>query len=172
MPSTARERGVLGPFDPVAALPKSAAFLQELHHQFCNLELAAAAYNAGPRRVRDWLDGRGSLPGETRNYVFAITGRAAEDWAAATRGREHLAPAKRTSWGELMAVLKEQPTLFIGELERRVHEGKRPWGVVLSAGFGRDRVLAAYATVEKTYRAILESRDLVIIESEFRSRGT
>jgi Transglycosylase SLT domain/SPOR domain len=173
MPSTARDRGVLDPFDPVAALPKSAEFLHELHVQFGNLGLAAAAYNAGPRRVRDWLDGRGSLPGETRNYVIAITGRSAEDWAAATRGHEDLAPAKRASCGELMAMLKEQPSPFIGELERRVREGaERPWGVELSAGFGRERVLTAYAAVEKSYRAILENRDPIIIGSKFRSRGT
>jgi hypothetical protein len=173
MPSTARERGVLDPFDPVAALPKSAEFLHELHAQFGNFGLAAAAYNAGPRRVRDWLDGRGSLPGETRNYVIAVTGRSAEDWAAATGGRDDLPPAKRASCEELMAMLKEQPSPFIGELERRVREGaERPWGVQLSAGFGREHVLAAYAAVENSYRAILENRDPIIIEGKFRSRGT
>jgi hypothetical protein len=173
MPSTARERGVLDPFDPVDALPKSAEFLRELHAQFGNFGLAAAAYNAGPRRVRDWLDGRGSLPGETRNYVIAVTGRSAEDWAAATGGRNDLPPAKRASCEELMAMLKEQPSPFIGELERRVREGaERPWGVQLSAGFGRERALAAYAAVENSYRAILENRDPIIIEGKFRSRGT
>jgi len=173
MPSTSRERGVLDPFDPVAALPKSAEFLQELHAQFGNLGLAAAAYNAGARRVRDWLNGHGSLPGETRNYVIAITGRSADDWAAATRGHGDLAPTKRTSCGELMAMLKELPSPFAGELERRVREGtERPWSVELSAGFGRERVLAAYAAVEKSYRAILENRDPIIFESKFLSRGT
>jgi transglycosylase-like protein with SLT domain len=173
MPATARERGVLDPFDPVAALPKSAEFLEELHAQLGNLGLAAAAYNAGPKRVRDWLNGHGSLPAETRNYVIAITGRSADDWVAATRGHEDLGPTKRVSCGELMAMLKEQPSPFVGELERRVREGTdRPWGVQLSAGFARDRVLAAYATVEKSYRAILENQDPIIIENKFRSRGT
>ena len=36
--------------------------------------LAAAAYNAGPRRVQEWLAGTGHMPQETRNYVVAITG--------------------------------------------------------------------------------------------------
>ena len=53
-----------------------------------------------------------------------------------------------------------------------VEGGERPWGVELSAGFLRDQVLTAYATIEKTYRTILENRDPVIIESKFRSRGT
>ena len=57
MPGTASERRLLDPFDPVQALPKSAEFLHELREQFGNLGLAAAAYNAGPRRVQEWLAG-------------------------------------------------------------------------------------------------------------------
>jgi hypothetical protein len=172
MPGTASERGLLDPFDPVAALPKAAEFLNELHARFGNLGLAAAAYNAGPQRLRDWLDGRGGLPQETRNYVLTITGRSADEWAAA-RGDGDKAPVERASCGELMALLKAQPSPFIGELERRVGEGSaRPWGVQLSAGFLRERVLAAYAAIEKTYRTVLENRDPIIIENKFRSRGT
>jgi hypothetical protein len=177
MPGTARERGAFDPFDPVAALPKSAEFLDELHMQFGNLGLAAAAYNAGPQRVRDWLAGRSGLPAETRNYVLVITGHSADEWAAATRSQgapaAPLEPAKHTSCGELMAMLKEQPSVFVGALERRVSEGAaRPWGVELAAGFQRDRVLAAYAAFEKSYRGILNNRDPIIIGGRFRSRGT
>src|SRR5215212_4260757 len=81
MPGTASERRLLDPFDPVQALPKSAEFLSELRKQFGNLGLAAAAYNAGPRRVQEWLAGSGPMPQETRNYVAAITGRSVDDWA-------------------------------------------------------------------------------------------
>jgi hypothetical protein len=70
-------------------------------------------------------------------------------------------------------MLKERPSPFIGELERRVREGAaRPWGVQLSAGFGRERVLAAYAAAERSYATILENRDPIIVEGKFRSRGT
>ena len=58
MPGTASERRLLDPFDPVQALPKSAEFLSELRNQFGNLGLAAAAYNAGPRRVQEWPKSR------------------------------------------------------------------------------------------------------------------
>ena len=85
MPGTASERRLLDPFDPVQALPKSAEFLNELRGQFGNLGLAAAAYNAGPRRVQEWLAGSGGMPQETRNYVVAITGSTVDDWAAAAR---------------------------------------------------------------------------------------
>ena len=174
MPSTASERGLLDPFDPVEALPKSAEFLEELHIQFGSLGLAAAAYNAGPRRVRDWLDGKGGLPAETRHYVLTITGRSADEWAAdRSKGNGDKGPIRRTSCGELMALLKEEPSPFIGALERRVKEGvARPWGVELAAGFAREHVLASYATIERTYRSILENHDPIIIENMNRNRGT
>jgi hypothetical protein len=174
MPGTASERGLFDPFDPVSALPKAAEFLEELHRTFGNLGLAAAAYNAGPRRVRDWLDGHGGLPAETRNYVIRITGRSAEDWAAASRtGGGDNGPLPRGSCRELIALLHTEPSPFISALEKRVAQGNaRPWGVELSAGFSRERVLVQYASIEKTYRALLEKRDLLIIEGPLHSRGT
>jgi soluble lytic murein transglycosylase-like protein len=54
--------------------------LAELVEQFGNLGLAAAAYNAGPKRVQDWVARKRGLPAETRKYVQSITGRAAEHW--------------------------------------------------------------------------------------------
>jgi Transglycosylase SLT domain len=81
MPGTAIERGLLEPFDPIKALPKSGEFLAELRDEFGNLGLAAAAYNAGPQRVRDFLARSRDLPLETRSYVLAITGRSVEEWS-------------------------------------------------------------------------------------------
>ncbi len=81
MPATAFERGLKDPFDPAEALPKSAELLHELRDQFGNLGLAAAAYNAGPERVRRWLAGKSQLPQETVDYVRVITGHDAADWA-------------------------------------------------------------------------------------------
>jgi hypothetical protein len=81
MPRTARAYGLENPFEPLHALAVSAKFLRELLGQFGNLGLAAAAYNAGPKRVQDWMARRGGLPEETRNYVRNITGHPAERWA-------------------------------------------------------------------------------------------
>src|SRR5262249_33404520 len=62
MPATASSRGLAAPFNPLEAIHQSAKLLQDLRREFGNLGLAAAACNAGPGRVRDWLSGRRSLP--------------------------------------------------------------------------------------------------------------
>ncbi|WP_407529267.1 lytic transglycosylase domain-containing protein [Methylobacterium oryzisoli] len=80
MPGTAGERGLADPFDPYEAIPKSAELLKEYRARFGNLGLAAAAYNAGPQRIRNWLSGRATLPAETLAYVTRITGRSADAW--------------------------------------------------------------------------------------------
>ncbi len=84
MPATAAAYGLNNPFDHSQALPASARLLRELRQQFGNLGLAAAAYNAGPKRVLDWLAKKRKLPQETQHYVLTITGRPAERW----RGQE------------------------------------------------------------------------------------
>lgn len=70
----------LDAFDARAALPASGQLLRTLYKRFGNLGLAAAAYNAGPKRVSDWRSRRSALPRETRTYVQIITGRSADDW--------------------------------------------------------------------------------------------
>src|ERR1700726_3895400 len=113
MPGTADERRLLDPFDPVQALPKSAEFLGELRGQFGNLGLAAAAYNAGPRRVREWLDGKGYMPQETRAYVFSITSTTVEDWAAAGLNAKMSDRTPTANCRELMALLRRAPNSFV-----------------------------------------------------------
>jgi len=174
MPGTAAERRLLDPLNPVQALPKSAEFLQQLRGQFGNLGLAAAAYNAGPRRVREWLDGTGPMPQETRSYVLAITGLTVEDWRDA-----RAKPAAKTEeqsgsgWGELMALLRRTPNPFVDQLQQRVRLAAiAPWGVQLSAGFSRDAALSSYARVMRRFNAVLGDRDPSILSSVLRSRGT
>src|SRR5215212_4994517 len=81
MPGTAQARGLADPFDPEQAIPKAGRLLADLRGRFGNLGLAAAAYNAGGGRVTDWLHSGGTLPAETRAYVRAVTGHAAEEWS-------------------------------------------------------------------------------------------
>jgi Transglycosylase SLT domain len=86
MPATANSRGLADPFDPVEAISHSAKLLRDLRHEFGNLGLAAAAYNAGPGRVRDWLAGRRGLPRETDAYVRLITGHPPSNGLGIRRG--------------------------------------------------------------------------------------
>ena len=80
MPQTASERGLADPFDPAAAIPASAQFLALLAQRLGNLGLAAAAYNAGPDVLVDWLAGKGVLPLETQEYVLSVTGHGVDEW--------------------------------------------------------------------------------------------
>ena len=79
MPDVADRLG-LDAFDARDALPASGRLLRTLRARFGNLGLMAAAYNAGPKRVSDWLEQRSTLPKETRDYVTIITGRTVEHW--------------------------------------------------------------------------------------------
>jgi hypothetical protein len=173
MPGTASERRLLDPFDPVQALPKSAEFLRELRGQFGNLGLAAAAYNAGPRRVREWLDGSGSMPQETRNYVSAITGTTVDEWGRPGTKDKLPDRAPGSSCRELMALLRRAPNPFVTELEQHVKLGAdRLWGVQLAAGFNRDRALAMYSRAMKRLSAVIGDQDPSLSGRIWRSRGT
>jgi Transglycosylase SLT domain/SPOR domain len=173
MPGTASERRLLDPFDPVQALPKSAEFLSELRAQFGNLGLAAAAYNAGPRRVQEWLAGSGYMPQETRNYVVAITGSTVDAWAAAGANGKMPDRAPTTGCRDLMALLKRAPNPFVTELEQHVKLGaERLWGVQLAAGFDRDKALAMYSRAMTRLRDVIGDQDPSLTGSIFRSRGT
>jgi hypothetical protein len=110
MPQTANEQGLINPFEPIHALHVAGKFLRRLQAQFGNLGLAAAAYNAGPRRVTDWMAKRGGLPGETRNYVVRITGRQAEQWTSRefARGPEAALMPAKAPCAEVVAAVEAQ----------------------------------------------------------------
>ena len=163
MPKTAQWRGLADPFDPIQALPQSAAFLRELRAQFGNLGLAAAAYNAGPGRVQAWLAGRASLPGETRAYVVAITGHSADVWRAG-EPRQDVAlpsvpcPQVAKLFTPSKPVLPAQPK-------------PPPWGVQLVGNWSEARALAGYDSLQKQYPAILGGRQPVLIHNKIAGRG-
>ena len=128
MPSTAAERRLLDPFNPVEALLKSADFLAELREQFGNLGLAAAAYNAGPQRVRDFIAGSRGLPWETRNYVSVITGHQVDYWVKPAKdnsndgnnGEPYAEPAMQNCH-DIVALLKRTLNPFVEQMQQRVN---------------------------------------------------
>ena len=173
MPGTASERRLLDPFDPVQALPKSAEFLNELRNQFGNLGLAAAAYNAGPRRVQEWLAGSGPMPQETRNYVVAITGSTVDEWAKAGSNSKINDRAPNSSCRQLMALLRRAPNPFVTQLEQHVNlAAAKLWGVQLAAGFDRNQALAMYARAMQRLTAVIGDQDPSLLSSVMRTRGS
>ena len=75
MPSTAQELGVAHPLDPAANLRGGARYLAQMLRRYDGrLDLALAAYNAGPSAVD--RAGRAIPPyAETRRYVDRVTAR-------------------------------------------------------------------------------------------------
>jgi hypothetical protein len=163
MPATAAERNLLDPLNPIEALPKAAEFLKDLRGQFGNLGLAAAAYNAGPGRVRAWMAGAASMPAQTRAYVEAVTGNSVDQWAA---GRDLDAKAENgVSCETLMAKLKQPPTTFLAALQQHVVTGVvQPWGAILGADRSRPEILDRYAALQRRFAAVLTGRDPILLE--------
>ena len=73
MPETQQELGLTDPFDPEANVLAGCAYLRKQLDRFGSLELALAAYNAGPANVKKY----GGIPPfpETRDYVARVTSR-------------------------------------------------------------------------------------------------
>ncbi len=170
MPGTAAERGLDDPFDPEQAVPASAALLSELAARFGNLGLAAAAYNAGPKRVADWLAERGGLPFETRDYVERITGRSAEDWAAdakANRTRDLAVDPQNCL--QLAATLRTAPRRAGVSVAEAPFA---PWGVQLAGNFSKRLALASFARARISLASLIGDVRPMVIGTRLRTRGT
>jgi hypothetical protein len=191
MPKTAAERGLVDPFDPEKAIPKAAEFLAELLQSFGNRGLAAAAYNGGPTRVRNWLAGQGELPAETRAFVAFITGRSADDWARASGARASGAREPETSEPETREIEAGEKRSKLATADSRsclrqtalLRRGGRdssiagetafaPWGVQLAGNFSKALALASYTQARMAYGAIIGEITPMIIGTRLRSRGT
>lgn len=169
MPGTAKERGLEDPFDPEQAIPKAAELIHELNGRFGNLGLAAAAYNGGPTRVGAWLAGQGGLPSETRNYVYAVTGRSVEDWATdrtETFDAQEPNPAPAQRCLQVVASLRKPGSGMSEEAPFA------PWGVQLAGNFSKATALASFSRARQAYASLLGDVRPMIIGTRLRSRGT
>ena len=156
MPDTADRMGIGDAFDARDALPASGRLLRTLRARFNNLGLVAAAYNAGPKRVVDWLEQRSELPKETRDYVNIITGRPAEHWRGKGKAvvytvprhvpchrSEEFSSVARSERLEQAAQVAEEKRLEEQvreaarrqkEAERRKKKGKKPARSIVASG--------------------------------------
>jgi hypothetical protein len=165
MLGTASMRGLIDPFEPIASLVKSAEYLRELSVQFGNLGLAAAAYNAGERRVSDWLAGRGGLARETRDYVRIITGHPVEAWAAhePTEAARSAAPP-----GIRCAAIAGR--FVAAPVQRQELNGAwGPWGVQVAGHWSSAKAQVMYAAFQRRFPAVMGERDPMLVTE--RGRG-
>ena len=168
MPGTASERGLADPFDPAAAIPASARLLAELSARFGNLGLAAAAYNAGPNALMNWLASDGYMPVETQDYVFAITGHGVEEWRA---GKPPAQASPDPNEPCLASIEKLRVARWPGGASPVVSGLFAPWGVQISASFNKDAALRAFARFRHDYASVAGDMQPFVLGSVLRSRG-
>ncbi|HEX2537939.1 MAG TPA: lytic transglycosylase domain-containing protein [Pseudolabrys sp.] len=164
MPKTADAMGLDNPFDPIEAIPASARLLRSLFDQFGNLGLAAAAYNAGPKRIHDWLSRKGKLPEETQGYVKTITGKAADSWKDASAGTPAIKVPQRAPCQDAAGLLAyngpdaipvppaapRRAALLVAE--HRQHQNKKASVKVAAQHHGRGKDTVNLAARRKTER--------------------
>lgn len=173
MPETATGVGLTDPFDVAEAITKSAELLRSLRSQFGNLGLAAAAYNAGPKRVADWLAGQRDLPRETQAYVLIVTGHTALEWTTTAVERQSLNLPDGVPCPQIAKLFAndqlETPGSPAGLGNARSGSGsavKPPWGVQLIGGNLQISVLASYHQLQRKYQTVLGSRQPLVIRSQ------
>jgi hypothetical protein len=159
MPATARSSGLEDPFDPLEAIAKSGQLLRDLRREFGNLGFAAAAYNAGSGRVRDWLVGVRPLPQETRAYVWLVTGRTVDEWAGNHTDQVGMPPAELVPCN-LSATASVAPH---PETSAPKPETVKPWGVEVVGGPTPAKALASYREWRPKYAAIVADRELHVV---------
>jgi len=121
MPGTYRElaaRYGLGddPYHPYDSIMAGTAYIREMYDLYGSPAFLAA-YNAGPRRLEDYLWNNRSLPSETRNYVARIgpniidhhpRRRVAQEIALAAEIPLNIPPGPRRMDSATMLALREQ----------------------------------------------------------------
>jgi hypothetical protein len=168
MPATANEVRLTNPFDAIAAIDKSAQLLRALRIQFGNLGLAAAAYNAGPKRVSDWLAGRHALPQETTHYVRIITGHQPDEWRTLQSSSTNLNLPIAVPCPEIVKLFSAGRIAAAHPPSNAAEPISPPrplWGVQLLGNSSQIAALSAFYKLQKTYASILGSHEPLVLRS-------
>ena len=168
MPGTARMRGLADSFDVVKALGASSAYLDDLRTRFGNLGLAAAAYNGGENGLRSFLRD-GSLPLETRDYVYAITGYPVETWR--DDPPDSAAAALDPSRPFVSACIELAVSRNLREPVLIQSADWAPWGVQLAANFNPNITTRLFSQAVAKLPKPLNSERALIVRQKPRSFG-
>ncbi len=158
MPGTAEMRGLENAFDIEQAIPASAEYLAELAGRFGNLGLAAAAYNAGERRVGSWLGTGGFLPLETENFVLDIMGAPADSFAGAERAGDVVPLHPEKSFA---AACRDMPAIG-SSLVAMSEVPVLPWGIQVAGSFNRAAAIRRWQEIMARNADLLGGAEPVI----------
>jgi cell division septation protein DedD len=169
MPGTAALRGLVDPFDVEQAIPASAAYLGHLKVLYGNFGLAAAAYNAGEKRVSRWLAAGGFLPMETENYVLDILGEPADNFAAASYAP---AVAPLNPKKSFKRACRDLPVVKAAVVPMARAQAK-PWGVQVAGNFNRSAAIKQYQRMRSQFSRLLSKYEPVVsrVRSPIGRRG-
>ena len=167
MPTTAAERNLFDPLNPIEALPKAAEFLKDCVGSLATLDLRQPLITQGPL-----ASGHGWWA-EPQCRPNACLCRSGDRQFGRRLGRRRNVEAKGESGiscESLMAKLKRPPTTFLTALQQHVVTGTlQPWGAILGADRSRPEILDRYAALQRRFTAILAGRDPILLE---RGRGS
>ena len=173
MPGTAADRGLDDPFEPKSAIIHSASLLADLRDEFGNIGLAAAAYNAGAERVRQWMSRTITrLPGETEDFVLHVTGRSVDDWKPPAELPDDL---KHDEIASVQDSCRSLAPLVVRALNDNTSPttataARRPWGVKIATDFSREKALGRFMRMKQQYKALADALPFVQAERNL-SRG-
>lgn len=165
MPATAARRGLADPFDVQQAIPASVGYLSDLHRQFGNLGLAAAAYNAGEARVSRWLSRGGFLPMETEAYVLGILGQPVDSFIGVTSDKPVPPLDPGLSFKEACLRLP----VSAAKIMAMANTPTKPWGIQVAGNVRRDAAMRRWERLLNAHRTLLAQHEPVV--SRVRSAG-
>ena len=130
---------------------------------------SAAAYNAGPQRVQDWLSVRGGLPKETRQYVQIVTGHSAEEWTGGTARANLELPEPMPCSDVAKFGFRTAAKSDSGVVKAPANSSfpaTPSWGVQLIGSPSQASALALFQQLQKAYKNLLMARQPLVIQSK------
>jgi hypothetical protein len=158
-PGLAFKLGLRDSFDAEQAIPALASHLGELRDRFGNIGLAAAAWDAGGRKLARWLDKGGFLPIRTEDYLLAVLGelpivyRKAEEVAvpALQDGRDFAQSCR--------AIPEIGDAILLNDADRPA------WGAQVAGHFNRATAMKQWELLKQSHPALLEGREPAIFSA-------